>query len=75
MTKTTQNSEFYEGVGEELNPRKPYGLAAAANAIRVTERALLKAVSDNQVRARKVGRYWTFTGKALVDFLEGKKVR
>ncbi len=70
--KQTKNSSFN---GTELNLRKPYSLEQASNATGVTQKALVQAVEDKQLRGRKCGRYWRFTGKSLIDYLEGKNVR
>ena len=61
----------FPGVGKEIKPGQFLTLKAAAEAVQVTERAILQAVVLKQLRGRKTGSGWRFTGRALMDYVEG----
>ncbi|UDQ97797.1 helix-turn-helix domain-containing protein [Lentisphaerota bacterium WC36G] len=75
MEKGTKHTKYQAFVGKEINPRKTYNLEAAEDATGIKKAALRRAVKNKELRGRKCGKCWKFTGKAILDYIEGKNVR
>lgn len=65
----------YPGTSKEIISRKSYTLSAAAECCQITERALTKAFKRKEVRGKKTDSGYRFTGRALLDYLEGDTPR
>lgn len=72
ITAKSPRASTLKNIAAEIIPRRIYTVREVANTTPIGITALRMAISAGKIKAKRSGSGYVFTGKSLLDWLEGK---